>query len=90
MAQIKTYRITSLILVIICTAMLIHSNYQKNKTADIIDQYFDLRMQYERTFDEVQILEQMNEKLEDQLEIMTSFISEDSIIKYDLIDPTIE
>ncbi len=70
--------------------MLIHSNYQKNKTADIIDQYFDLRMQYERTFDEVQILEQMNEKLEDQLEIMTSFISEDSIIKYDLIDPTIE
>lgn len=90
MAQIKTYRITSLILVIICTAMLIHSNYQKNKTADIIDQYFDLRMQYERTFDEVQILEQINEKLEDQLEIMTSFISEDSIIKYDLIDPTIE
>lgn len=70
--------------------MLIHSNYQKNKTADIIDQYFDLRMQYERTFDEVQILEQINEKLEDQLEIMTSFISEDSIIKYDLIDPTIE
>ena len=70
--------------------MLIHSNYQKNRTADIIDQYFDLRMQYERTFDEVQILEQMNEKLEDQLEIMTSFISEDSIIKYDLIDPTIE
>ena len=70
--------------------MLIHSNYQKNKTADIIDQYFDLRMQYERTFDEVQILEQMNEKLEDQLEIMTSFISADSIVKYDLIDPTIE
>ena len=70
--------------------MLIHSNYQKNKTADIIDQYFDLRMQYERTFDQVQILEQMNEKLEDQLEIMTSFISADSIVKYDLIDPTIE
>lgn len=72
----KTYRITSAILMIVCTALLIHSNHQKNRAAEIVDQYFDLQSEYEKIFDDVQELEEYSERLEEQVDLLTSFIAD--------------
>jgi high-affinity Fe2+/Pb2+ permease len=56
--NIRTYRITSIILMIVCTGLLIHSNHQKHQAAEMVDQYFDLQSEYEKIFDDVQELEQ--------------------------------
>ena len=72
----KTYRITSIILMIVCTALLIHSNHQKNRAAEIVDQYFDLQSEYEKIFDDVQELEAYSERLEEQVDLLTSFIAD--------------
>ena len=61
---------------IVCTALLIHSNHQKNRTAEIVDQYFDLQTEYQKIFEDVQILEEYSEKLEEQVDILTSFIAD--------------
>ena len=53
-ANLRTYRITSVILMIVCAGLLIHSNHQKNRAAEIVDQYFDLQEEYEKIFDDVQ------------------------------------
>jgi len=74
--RIRTYRITSIILMIVCTGLLINSNYQKNRTAEIVDQYFDLQEEYSKIFEDVQILEEYSEKLEEQVDILTSFIAD--------------
>jgi predicted nuclease with TOPRIM domain len=86
----KTYRITSIMLMITCTALLIHSNYQKNRNAEIVDQYFDLQAEYEKIFDDVQELEQYSERLEEQVDILSNFISPADWIEIDSIDTTIE
>ena len=75
---------------IVCTALLIHSNHQKTRTAEIVDQYFDLQGEYEKIFDDVQELEEYSERLEEQVDILTTYISPDILIELDSIDPTIE
>ena len=75
-ASLRTYRIVSIVLMITCAALLIHSNHQKNRAAEIVDQYFDLQEEYEKIFDDVQELEQYSEKLEEQVDLLTSFIAD--------------
>ena len=84
-SSIRVYRVTSIILMIVCTALLINSNYQKNRAAEIVDQYFDLQTEYEKIFDDVQELEKYSERLEEQVDKLSNEL-------YDLenIDPTIE
>ena len=74
--KIRTYRITSMILMIICTTLLIKSNYHNSEKADIIDKYFDLQEEYDKIFQNVQELEQYSEKLEEQVDLLTSFIAD--------------
>jgi len=74
--KIRTYRITSIILMIVCTALLIKSNSYNNEKADIIDKYFDLQEEYDKIFDDVQELEEYSERLEEQVDLLTSFIAD--------------
>ena len=60
---------------IVCTALLIHSNHQKNRTAEIVDQYFDLQTEYQKIFDDVQELEEYSDRLEEQVDLLTSYIA---------------
>ena len=71
----KTYRLATIVLMIVCTALLIHSNHQKNRAAEIVDQYFDLQSEYEKIFDDVQELEEYSERLEEQVDLLTSYIA---------------
>ena len=57
---------------IMLTAMLIHSNKQKNEHIELIDQFFDLQAEYEKIFDEVQELEAYSERLEAQVDTLIS------------------
>jgi len=57
---------------ITCAALLIHSNHQKNRAAEIVDQYFDLQSEYEKIFDEVQILEDYSQRLEEKVDELTN------------------
>ena len=75
---------------VVCAGLLIHSNHQKTRTAEIVDQYFDLQSEYEKIFDDVQELEQYSERLEEQVDILTTYISPAVLIELDSIDPTIE
>ena len=75
---------------VVCAGLLIHSNHQKTRTAEIVDQYFDLQGEYEKIFDDVQELEEYSERLEEQVDILTTYISPDILIELDSIDPTIE
>ena len=70
---------------VVCAGLLIHSNHQKNRNIEIIDQYFDLQSEYQKIFDDVQELEQYSERLEEQVDQLSNEL-------YDLenIDPTIE
>lgn len=90
MKILRTYRITSIILMICCAGMLIHSNYQKNKNAEIIDQYFDLQAEYEKIFDDVQELEQYSDRLEEQVDILSEYIDPADWIEIDSINPVVE
>jgi predicted nuclease with TOPRIM domain len=63
---------------IICTALLIHSNHQKNRAAEIVDQYFDLQSEYEKIFDEVQILEDYSQRLEEKVDELTNQKTKDN------------
>ena len=74
----RTYRITTIILMIICAALLIHSNHQKNRAAEIVDQYFDLQSEYEKIFDEVQILEDYSQRLEEKVDELTNQKTKDN------------
>ena len=74
--KVRTYRITSMILMIMCTALLIKSNSHNSEKADIIDKYFDLQEEYDKIFQNVQELEQYSEKLEEQVDLLTSFIAD--------------
>ena len=76
MKTIRTYRITSVILMVCCAGMLIHSNYQKNRNAEIVDQYFDLQEEYSKIFDDVQRLEEYSDRLEEQVDILSAFIAD--------------
>ena len=60
---------------ILCTGLLIHSNHQKNRTAEIVDQFFDLQSEYEKIYDNVQELEEYSERLEEQVDLLTSYIA---------------
>ena len=75
---------------IVCAGLLIHSNHQKTRTAEIVDQYFDLQGEYEKIFDDVQELEEYSERLEEQVDILITYISPDVLIELDSIDPTVE
>ena len=75
---------------IVCAGLLVHSNHQKNRAAEIVDQYFDLQEEYEKIFDDVQELEEYSERLEEQVDILTTYISPDVLIELDSIDPTVE
>jgi ligand-binding sensor protein len=90
MKTLRTYRITSIILMICCAGMLIHSNYQKNRNAEIVDQYFDLQEEYTKIFDNIQELEDYSERLEEQVDILSNFISPADWIEIDSLDTTIE
>ena len=68
----RRYRIITIVLMIMLTAMLIHSNKQKNEHVELIDQYFDLQAEYEKIFDEVQELEAYSERLEAQVDTLIS------------------
>ena len=74
--KLRVYRITSIILMILCTALLIKSNSHNSEKADIIDKYFDLQEDYAKIFDDVQELEEYSERLETQVDLLTSFIAE--------------
>ena len=74
----KTYRITTIVLMILCTALLIHSNHQKNRAAEIVDQYFDLQSEYEKIFTEVQILEDYSQRLEEKVDELTNQKTKDN------------
>ena len=88
MKSIRTYRITSIILMICCAGMLIHSNHQKNRNAEIVDQYFDLQEEYTKIFDNIQELEDYSERLEEQVDILSNFISPADWIEIDSLDTT--
>jgi ligand-binding sensor protein len=75
---------------ICCAGMLIHSNYQKNRNAEIVDQYFDLQEEYTKIFDNIQELEDYSERLEEQVDILSNFISPADWIEIDSLDTTIE
>lgn len=90
MKTLRTYRITSIILMICCAGMLIHSNYQKNRNAEIVDQYFDLQEEYTKIFDNIQELEDYSTRLEEQVDILSNFISPADWIEIDSLDTTIE
>ncbi len=87
MKTLRTYRITSIILMICCAGMLIHSNYQKNRNAEIVDQYFDLQEEYTKIFDNIQELENYSHRLEKQVDILTTYISPSDLIELDSIEP---
>ena len=72
----RTYRITSMILMIICTVLLIKSNSHNSEKTDIVDKYFDLQEEYDKIFQNVQELEEYSERLETQVDLLTSFIAE--------------
>ena len=74
--KLRVYRITSIILMILCTALLIKSNSHNSEKADIIDKYFDLQEDYAKIFDDVQELEEYSERLETQVDLLTSFIAD--------------
>lgn len=74
--KLRTYRITSIILMILCTTLLIKSNSHNSEKADIIDKYFDLQEEYDKIFQDVQELEEYSERLEDQVDLLTSFIAD--------------
>ena len=63
---------------IICAALLIHSNHQKNRAAEIVDEYFDLQSEYEKIFDEVQILEDYSQRLEEKVDELTNQKTKDN------------
>ena len=63
---------------IVCAALLIHSNHQKNRAAEIVDQYFDLQSEYEKIFDEVQILEDYSQRLEEKVDELTNQKTKDN------------
>ena len=63
---------------IICAALLIHSNHQKNRAAERVDQYFDLQSEYEKIFDEVQILEDYSQRLEEKVDELTNQKTKDN------------
>ena len=90
MKTLRTYRITSIVLMITCTALLLHSSYQRNRSAEIVDQYFDLQSEYEKIFDDVQELEQYSDRLEDQVDILSGYIDPAEWIEIDSINPTVE
>ena len=90
MKILRTYRITSIILMICCVGMLIHSNHQKKKAAEIVDQYFDLQSEYEKIFDDVQELEQYSDRLEEQVDILSGYIDPADWIEIDSINPVVE
>ena len=90
MKKLRTYRITSIILMIICTALLIHSNHQKNRSAEMVDQFFDLQAEYEKIFDDVQELEDYSERLEQQVDILSGYIDPADWIEIDSINPAVE
>ena len=72
----RTYRITSIILMIVCAALLIKSNSHNNEKANIVDKYFDLQEEYDKIFQNVQELEEYSERLENQVDLLTSFIAD--------------
>ena len=72
----RTYRITSAILMVICVVLLIKSNLHNIEKADIIDKYFDLQSEYDKIYDDVQQLEVYSERLENQIDILSSFIAD--------------
>ena len=88
MKTLITYRKTSIILMVCCAGMLIHSNYQKNRNAEIVDQYFDLQEEYTKIFDNIQELEDYSERLEEQVDILSNFISPADWIEIDSLDTT--
>ena len=90
MKKLRTYRITSIILMIVCTALLLHSNYRRNRSAEIVDQFFDLQGEYEKIFDDVQELEDYSQRLEEQVDILSGYIDPADWIEIDSIDPTRE
>ena len=73
----RTYRITSAILMVICVILLIKSNFHNSEKAEIIDKYFDLQSEYDKIYDDVQQLEVYSERLENQIDILTGFISDE-------------
>ena len=75
---------------IICTVLLIHSNHQKNRSAEMVDQFFDLQAEYEKIFDDVQELEDYSQRLEEQVDILSGYIDPADWIEIDSIDPTKE
>lgn len=85
----RTYRITSIILMVICTVLLVKSHYHNSEKADIVDKYFDLQSEYDKIYDDVQQLEVYSERLENQIDILTSFIA-DSEYEIDTVTSEIE
>ena len=67
-----------------------HSNYQRNRSAEIVDQFFDLQGEYEKIFDDVQELEDYSERLEQQVDILSGYISPSDWIEIDSINPAVE
>jgi len=61
---------------IVCTTLLIKSNSHNNEKAQIVDKYFDLQEEYAKIFQDVQELEEYSERLEDQVDLLTSFIAD--------------
>ena len=61
---------------VICVILLIKSNSHNSEKAEIIDKYFDLQSEYDKIYDDVQQLEVYSERLEDQIDILTSFIAD--------------
>ena len=62
---------------VICTVLLVKSHYHNSEKAEIIDKYFDLQSEYDKIYDDVQQLEVYSERLEDQIDILTGFISDE-------------
>ena len=75
-SSIRTYRIISITLMICCGVILMHSNHQKNKAAEMVDEHFDLVEEYYHVFDEVLKLEQEMSQLYDKIDSLEWYILE--------------
>tara|TARA_R110002012_G_scaffold315144_1_gene528551 strand:- start:1304 stop:1495 length:192 start_codon:yes stop_codon:yes gene_type:complete len=53
-----------------------HSNHQKNKAAEMVDEHFDLVEEYYHVFDEVLKLEQETSQLYDKIDSLEWYILE--------------
>jgi len=78
----KTQRILITILLVMCTASILHNFYLQRsikkteiEKSEIIDQFFDLKREYETMFDDYMLLEEAHFIMSEEHDILASCCS---------------